>query len=831
MKVKKLMALFLIFSMVLAGFGNVISAQAANDKVYVKVSDSKKKIIDANPGEVTHVKIPVVATRSYIQKPQIVAKPGTDAPFVVGDVIITSPNYTGEAIGISTMEGTFLEFDITMKDSAGVGIYDLNLNFEYTSTEFDEETAQYPTINTSLPLTVRVSKEKAPIQITIDKINYNEDAAAIGNTFDLSFVVKNEGEIAAYNTYVSLDYKDSGMIPGYTMESIKVGDLKGGESKTIKVPVKVLPTAKDGFHTITATFTYKDIERKEGTATKSIYVTLKKTSTAASDDAKLTIDGNSVNDKILAGSTYQLKGTIQNIGKKKATNVVISIAGGVGVTNGIIPNYDTEGIKLSDIMAGGNHNFTLPLLVTDSATAGLQEISIQVSYTDSEGETHTAVTKAYLTVVKPEDKEQTGEVVISGAIQSPSAPVVGQKLSVTFEVKNKGNSEIKDVTLSGQDLSNTNFEPLASQAVKNIGALKAGETKTVTLDFKVGANIAEGLNILNIGCDYVDGSGKKQSSKTPIYILDVVNDSNSKPKLIISDYTVDQEELKAGSTFNFTFKVKNTHMSKSAKNIKVTVTQKDNVFSATQGGNSFYISSIEPGAEYEQSMNMKVKSDVTTGAYEIELTFEYEYDGMNKTDQEAGGVKTTDTLKLQAVENLRPSIQNFTVGMYGEAPTLGTSSTMTFEFINMGKSPLNNVRFALEGDFSLDNGGTTFYLGTISPGSPEYVEIPVMPNLEGSASGTLKILFEDSTGEEVTFPYEFKDIFVNGSYVPEITPPTGGDIPGFNELPGNEAKKDIVKPWIFVLIQLAILVVCIPVVRMVVIKLHKKKLQKQDSNF
>ncbi|WP_312369272.1 COG1361 S-layer family protein [Lachnoclostridium sp.] len=829
MKVKKLLALFLICSMVLAGFGSAVTVKADSDKVYIKLSDNKKKVIEANPGEVTHVKVPVVATRTYITKPQIVAKPGNEAPFTAGDVIITNQNVTGEVQGISTIDGAYLEFDITMKDSAGIGIYDLNINLEYTSLEFDEMNGQYPTVNTTLPLTVRVTKEKAPTQITIDKISYNEDAAAIGNSFDLSFVVKNEGEIAAYNTYVKLDYANSGMIPGYTIESIKVGDLKAGESKTIKVPVKVLPTAKEGLQTITATFAFKNIEKKEDNTTKSIYITLKKTSTEVSENAKLTISSNSVNDKVLTGSSYQLKGILENIGKQKATNVVVSIADGVGVTNGVIPKHEAGGIKLADIAVGGKRNFTIPLLVTDTATAGLQEISVQVTYTDSEGETRSAVTKVYLTVIKPEVPEQTGEVVISGAVQNPSSPVVGDRLSVTFNVQNNGNSTITDVTLSGQELSSAGFEPLDSQAIRNIGSLKAGETRTVTLDFKVGANIAEGLNTLTIGCDYVDGNGSKKSMKTPIYILNVINDSNSKPKLIISGYTVDQEELKAGSTFDFTFHIKNTHMSKSAKNIKVTVTQAENVFSATQGSNSFYIPSIGPGAEYEQTMNMKVKSDVTTGAYEIELTFEYEYDGMNKVDQEAGGVKTTDKLKLQAMENLRPSIQNFTVGMYGEMPTVGITSSMTFEFINMGKSPLNNVRFSLDGDFTLDNGGTTFYLGTIAPGSPEYVEIPVMPQVEGTASGTLYILFEDSTGEEVSHPYEFKDIMVNGSYVPEITPEV--DIPSINDNPSGNVAKDIMAPWLFVVIQFAILVVFIPVARLVVIKIQKRKLQKQDSNF
>ncbi|ABX44051.1 COG1361 S-layer family protein [Lachnoclostridium phytofermentans] len=823
MKMKKLLALFLICSMVLAGFGSAVTAKA--EEAYVDVTDSKSKVISVKAGETTHVKLPVVAKREYITNPGIVAVPESNAPFVTGSVTMTKENQTTPVLGIDAFSTTYLEFDITVKDTASIGSYTLNINLTFLTGDL---MGGFQSMTSSLPITVRVTEEKAPIQITIDKISYNEDNAAVGNNFELSFDVRNDGEIASLNTYMSIDYKESGMIPGYTVENIKIGELKSGQTTKISIPVKVLASAKEGLQLISANFTYKDSEGNEKSITKSIYITLQKTSTGVSEKAKLTIECNSVNDKVLVGSSYQLKGVIENIGKQKATNVIVSIADGVGVTNGIIPKHEAGGIKVGDIAVGGKHNFTIPLLVTDNASAGLQEISVQVTYTDSEGETRTAVTKTYLTVIKPEVPEQTGEVVISGAVQNPSSPVVGERLSVTFNVQNNGNSTITDVTLSGQELSSAGFEPLDSQAIRSIGSLKAGETRTVTLDFKVGANIAEGLNTLTIGCDYLDGNGSKQSVKTPIYILNVINDSNSKPKLIISGYTIDQEELKAGSTFDFTFHIKNTHMSKSAKNIKVTVTQADNVFSATQGSNSFYIPSIGPGAEYEQAMNMKVKSDVTTGAYEIELTFEYEYDGMNKVDQETGGVKTTDKLKLQAMENLRPSIQNFTVGMYGEMPTVGMTSSMTFEFINMGKSPLNNVRFSLDGDFTLDNGGTTFYLGTISPGSPEYVEIPVMPNMEGSASGTLYILFEDSTGEDVSHPYEFKDIFVNGSYTPEF--PIEPDVPSVNIDPSANAPKDIMAPWIFVVMQLAVLVVFIPVVRLVVIKIQKRKLQKQDSN-
>ena len=355
MKVKKLLALFLIFSMVLAGHGNVVTAKA--EEVYVEVKDSKSKVIDVKAGETKHVKLPVISKREYIENPGIVLIPDANAPFVSGDVTMTKDNITSQVLGISPYDTTYLEFDLSIKDTAKIGVYTANISFTFNLYEYNSNS--YILTTATLPISVRVTEEKAPIQITIDKIAYNEDAAL--------------------NTYMCIDYKESGMIPGYTVENIKIGELKSGQSTKISFPVKVLASAKEGLQLISANFTYKDSEGNEKSITKSIYITLRKTSTGTSEDAKLTIESSSVNDKVLAGSSYQLKGTVENIGKKDATNIVVSIAGGVGVTNGIIPDYETDGIKLSDITASESDTFTLPLLVTDSATEGLQEISVQVT--------------------------------------------------------------------------------------------------------------------------------------------------------------------------------------------------------------------------------------------------------------------------------------------------------------------------------------------------------------------------------------------------------------------------------------------------------------------
>jgi hypothetical protein len=147
----------------------------------------------------------------------------------------------------------------------------------------------------------------------------------------------------------------------------------------------------------------------------------------------------------------------------------------------------------------------------------------------------------------------------------------------------------------------------------------------------------------------------------------------------------------------------------------------------------------------------------------------------------------------------------------------------------MGKSPLNNVRFSLEGDFVLET-GSSYYHGTVAPGTPEYIELSVMPTVAGMCGGTLVITFENSNGEEVEKREEFKDISVMEQMTMDDWNNGGVDpgMPTFDPTQTN-VKKDILPVWLFIIIQVAVLAIFIPVVRMILIKAYKKKISKEDS--
>ena len=117
------------------------------------------------------------------------------------------------------------------------------------------------------------------------------------------------------------------------------------------------------------------------------------------------------------------------------------------------------------------------------------------------------------------------------------------------------------------------------------------------MTFKLGDSIREGFNTLKLEYSYKDADDKPQTEQTAVYILNVQNqnsDAKSRPKLIVDSFTLSEEELRAGSTFDFTFKLRNTHASKTAKNI--TVTTRNQAPGSEAPGVNFPPPGVLPGA-------------------------------------------------------------------------------------------------------------------------------------------------------------------------------------------------------------------------------------------
>jgi len=831
-RVRKTVVAILTIAIIISNLaGNMIIAKAttysANTATGINFVTSVGDIIGI-PGETVHVKLPIKAIGGYILNPKISVNT-ENMPFTVSNTTFTAEGYTSAnpPVGIPIDITTYIEFDLNVKETALISRNKMLVSVKFIAIN-DEGVPGELTLN--LPnIYLVINSEREPAQLTVDNIVF--DNAVIGSKTELSFDVKNEGEITSYNTAFNVaGYKDAGITPGYSKTKQPVGKdgkLAPGESYRVTLPVNISSSATAGNKTLTVNMTYKDVDGVSfGTATapssSDIYINIENNSTAP----KIEIESTKYASELKAGDEFNLVTTLINTGISTASEIEVSLDK-LG-TESFLPNYTTKSIVAGSLKHNKKIDVKIPLIVSADALVGLKAIPVTINYKDAKGVACTPLTTTiYLEIVSRDGVDSTGKpnLVVSNVSQSPDQPNAGGRVDISFDLENKSNIDVSDMKISITNLTSANFNPLNSEPYQFIDKVVGGKKARITIPLTISEAILEGMSNLELKIVYKGAKGLEQTDTATIYVLDVQNASGaaSKPKLIISNFTTDLEKLKAGSSFNFVFDIKNTHSNTDAKNIKVTVSQADNIFSVTQGSNSFYISEIPAGETVQNKLELKVKSDAVTKAYPVEIKIEYDYDGA-KANPTTGEVGETikETINLQAVENSRPVVNNIFVGSYG-LPTVNQPTGLTFEFYNMGKSPLNNVSVTVEGDYTLTT-GNMYFIGNVESGSSQYAELEVIPNLEGLAKGNLIITFEDSNGEEVKLTKEF-EAQVQSDIIPVFDDGMGGD-------PGaivNPAKASILPIWLFIIIQVIILGVAIPVTRKTILGLYRKKLRKQEE--
>lgn len=808
MKMKKLLVAMLSLAMVVTGLiGNDVHIQAElNNSLYI----TENPDLIVVPGETTHISIPVKTMKDAIVSPILSVSAGDKSPFKFSKPTLSVNKVACSYIPVDTV--TNIEFDVTTDETAAIKDYPIDIS--YTFTEWGYESTQEVTKH--LNTTLKIQDEMTPAQLTVSDVKLLDPN--VGSDTNLSFTVKNEGEVTAKSIYLLMDFGGA-IDEGYTAKNIKVGNLATGETKLISLPVSILSTAGKGKKTLVCNFTYKTLDGAERTSTYKIYVNL----SGNISSPELIVKDATFESGLTPGDDFNLSVVLKNTGSSKAKNISATIDDSSVTTDGILKNFYADGIDVDSISAYKSGTVSIPLTVSKYATGGMKTVKLIVTYTDANDVIYTSNETIYIDVTA-NTTAGTPNIVISNVVQSPEQPIAGDQVTISFDLENKSNVNISELKVYADGLTGTTFIPIESEPYQYIESLKSGKKVRISMPLEVSKSIAEGLNNLTVKYSFTGGEGS-----VIIPVRDVQNDlgSGSKPKLIVSNYTTDVEELRAGSTFNFTYDIYNTNASVAAKNITVTITQADNIFTVTQGSNSFFISNIAPGETVQNTVELKVKSDATTKAYPLKITIEYEYEGIeaNPTTGEIGETKTEE-LNLQAMENARPVADNIQVYSWDGNVTVGNTATLSFEFYNMGKSVLNNVIATVECDGFTKADGSMYFIGNVEAGSSTLVEFDVIPNMEGAVPGSIKLSYEDSNGDTVEFTKEFEGMVMPAAaFDPGAMDGDSGEV--FNpEMP--TAKEAILPIWAFVLMLIAIFVLFVPITRKIIISVYKAKLRKKN---
>lgn len=782
----------------------------------------KVEDIVIKPGETIHIKMPIKVTGFNVESPKVsVSSNDEDSPFIFSNEQVVG-QYESAASAIYRGSVAYIEFDVTAKELAKIKSYPININI--SGTYYDYLTVDYSgkAFNGRLNFNIYVLEEKIPAQLTISKVNLANNVA--GNNTNLSFVVKNEGEIMARNTFIKLAYEDTGIRPNYSILNMKIGDLGPGQEYKLDLPVSILTTAEPGSKTIEAKFTYKYLDGDEQDSLYNISVNVNENKEAPN----VFFNGISYKGELKPGNNFIVKASLQNYGNSKASNVKIFVDESSITGESFMKGFFSDGIAVGDMATNGKKEVEIPMRISSNNT-GSTPLKLNITYEDKFGVEYTESETVFPEIIGTIVDTDTN-LIISNVVQSPARPQAGNRLEISFDLENKGNVDVSDLKIS-TDIMPNSFIPVDTDPYQYMSILKAGEKKRIVIPLRVAESIKEGLNTLSVNVDYNGGS----VSNVPLTVLDVENNlgNSSMPRLIISDYSSDIEELKAATDFNFTFEIYNTNPSVAAQNITVTLVQDESaIFKLTGGSNSFYVDKIGANESVEKTLALQVKNDAATRAYPLVFEVEYDYVGSElnhetgKFDEITKTEKKLLELNLQTIENYRPVVDYVNIYSWDGLVSMGMPATLSFEFYNMGKSVLNNVVVTVEGDF-MSSTGNMHFIGNVMGGDRSYAEIEVIPNMEGMAQGVLRITFEDSNGDEVEFTKEFE------SYVEAAQSWDPGDYDDYEDAFNPEiieAKEEILPLWAFIIIQVVVFVIALAVTRKIIISIHKKKLIKLEDD-
>ena len=233
-KTGKILSLFMALVLILSASGSI---KAKADDTLLYAADSQPYYLLA-PSQRLHLTVPVKIYGTYeIILSSIMAVSQNESIKVENlkliyngtDTEVDLTKYSGldDHYGLwlhkQAMPEVCFDFDLVSDDEIKIGYN--SVNFVGSGFELDGSDAYpgMPYANHKLELLEIVtytSTEKSPAYVSVSSVDYDQDAVVPGNTVNVTFNVKNEGQIKILNTYMTLDFPNGDFIPNYTVESI-----------------------------------------------------------------------------------------------------------------------------------------------------------------------------------------------------------------------------------------------------------------------------------------------------------------------------------------------------------------------------------------------------------------------------------------------------------------------------------------------------------------------------------------------------------------------------------------------------------------------------------
>jgi len=583
-----------------------------------------------------------------------------------------------------------------------------------------------------------------------------------------------------------------------------ISRLNPHEKKELTFDLFVSPVAEQRFYEFDVQFEFINAYGSTYTTTSKGYVNVENSNI---EPIVGIVDYRSGNDTIKSGVDDGIVLHLKNTGTlpAKDVRVVLSDFSNTGIV--LEDDVDTKSIRMID--AGDTEITSYKIKAGPSATSGMKTLKATITYGDGYGKEYKEETELYFDV---EGLDTAGLSLEITDVKYPATLKENEAFDVTFNVENTGKIDVAQAEINVEYPS---------------GFVAKTPAKKVVTDFKAGAKqsytvtliAASDLNVQNydgwVKVSYYargDDAENKQTISEYLGFFVESSEAGSKPKLIIDKYEYGGENVLAGEPYTLKLFIKNTSNAESTRNIKVTLSSEESVFTPVDSSSSFFVKSIQPGAVYEHEVVLKTKIDAAVKIYAMTVKMEYE-DGKGKAyDDTEKPYSETENLSIAVAQPVRLETADIIVPY---EVYLGEPFYIEQEFYNMGKSTMYNMMVKLEGAQSNEG---SYFVGNFDAGSSDYFSAQAYANEEGTFEGKLVFSFEDALGNVSTKEFPFSYTVQPAMEMNFDENQFGNEFPQEDDL---EQGNDMTKP---VLIGLVIIAVIIGGV--VLRKRHKAKLQK-----
>lgn len=387
----------------------------------------------------------------------------------------------------------------------------------------------------------------------------------------------------------------------------------------------------------------------------------------------------------------------------------------------------------------------------------------------------------------------------------------GETKTITVYIQNAGTTAMRDPILTLK--SSGSLLIMGSQDYM-LDDIRAGRDTAVTVTVKAPDKIESQMQTIDATLSFYYDNGTQLtggSASGSVNVLSTVTKdtkdeetiASPTPIVILSKYNYGGSSVAAGSSTNLSFSFTNTSKTIKIENVMVTVTGGQDLM-LNGSTNTFYFESVAASGSKTVTVPMKAAQLISASAQDVKIDVTYEY--VDQNARKSGNATLSLSVPLYQPDRFELSEPKTSYTGY-----VGEETSLTIDYVNKGKSAINNVEATISGD--IDSPTPYQRVGTIDGGKNGTIAFAVTPQLEGENQVKIVITYEDSNGN--TKERVFEATVEAMAYEPADP---GTDDPGM-----IDPEPTSTFPWKYVIIA----VVAALIVLLIVLRARKKKAKQK----